>query len=81
MKYYLVAYYARLKGNGFGFSRCYWATNKEFSLLQFESQVSNESGLKSNDICVISRTLVSVEEYNQNIEEAEKKAIDDQVVE
>lgn len=68
-KYYLVSYYARLRGGGFGFGRKYIniPSKKIFNLIEFENQLALESNLKSNDIALISRIEVSVEEYNENV--------------
>ena len=67
-KYYLISYYARLPQGGFGFARTYWATDavEEFNLEQFEAMMAAQSNLKKNDICLISRIPVTVEEYNLN---------------
>lgn len=72
MKYYLVGYYARLKGGGFGFSRMYWAAEM-FDIIEFEQQIASETNLAPNDICVISRVTVDVEEFNYNTKKAEEE--------
>ena len=68
-KYYLISYYARLPKGGFGFSRTYYfvAAAEEFSLLDFEKQMATESQLEPNDISLISRIEVKVEEFNENV--------------
>ena len=67
-KYYLISYYARLPKGGFGFSRTYYSVNtgKEFDIEEFEITMAAETGLKPNDIALISRVNVSVEEFNYN---------------
>jgi hypothetical protein len=71
-QYYLVSYYARLKGNGFGFGRKYISVNssKEFMVDEIELDVAKEADLDPNNICVISRVRVSAEEYTVNTERA-----------
>ena len=75
MNYYLVSYYARLPKGGFGFGRKYVAVNGSFDLDVFEGEISDESRLSTNDISVISRTPVSVEEYILNTDK-DRKVVD-----
>jgi len=67
-KYYLVSYYARLKGNGFGFGREYISVDfgNEFCLKSFEDMVIIEAGLGDNDVNFIARTEVTQSEYEYN---------------
>lgn len=69
MNYFLVSYYCRLPKGGWGFSRKYYACQGPFTLSAFEGEISAETRLPINDVCVLSRTPVDVEEYNANVEE------------
>jgi len=68
--YYLVSYYARLKGNGFGFGREYikLSGSQLFSPIVFERMVATQAGLSEQDINVITRVEVSEAEYDYNME-------------
>jgi hypothetical protein len=68
MKYFLVSYYARLKGGGFGFGRKYISMpeDKHFHATAFEEIIANEAGLSVNSICVMNRVIVCAEEYILN---------------
>ena len=69
--YYLISYYARLPQGGFGFSRTYYSipANQEFNINKFEQTIAKETNLKPNDIALLSRIKVTVEEYNENNQE------------
>lgn len=69
MNYFLVSYYCRLPKGGWGFSRKYYACEGVFNLKDFETEISMETKLPVNDVCVLSRTVVDVEEYNANVDE------------
>lgn len=74
-KYYLISYYARLPKGGFGFSRTYYSVplGQEFDIELFDIQIANESNLKPNDIALISRVPITVEEYNWNTDKESRK--------
>ena len=72
--YYFVSYYARLAKGGFGFGTDYLDFPDTFDLLEANKMLEEKTGLKKNDISIISRILVPAKEainYQRDIEAIE----------